>query len=179
MKSAKNGDRINILCEVKLEDGTVCYKNEEKNPLEFVLGEGNFLPEIESTLQGMKEGETKTITVEPEDAFGPYIDDLVVEVPKDVFDPEVELEVGSKIKINVPSGKSYYGTVKELTEENLQLDLNHPLAGKKIIITVTLESIEDKEKPSTEKKSRFQLKKPKKQHNVKKRKSNFNPLKTK
>ena len=127
----------------------------------------------------MKDGETKTITLEPKDAFGQYIDDLVLETPKDVFRYDVDLDVGSRVKIDAPSGKTYYGTVTKLTEETLTLDLNHPLAGKKIMITVTVVSIEENQQPSTEKKSWFQLKKTKKPQKVKPKRSTINPLKTK
>ena len=179
MKVVKEGDKVSISCEVKLENGDICFKNEEENYIQIVVGEGKFFPLIENELKNMEEGETKTITLEPKDAFGPYLDDLVMEVPKDVFRYNVELEVGSRVKIDAPSGKKYYGTVTKLTEDTLTLDLNHPLAGEKIIITVIVSSIEENQESSTEKKSFFQLKKPKKGQKVKPRSSTLNPLKTK
>ncbi|MCK5113093.1 MAG: hypothetical protein KAQ84_06065, partial [Thermoplasmatales archaeon] len=111
--------------------------------------------------------------------FGPYINDLVLEIPKDVFRSDVELDVGSRVKIDAPSGKTYYGTVIKLTEKTLTLDLNHPLAGKKVMITVTVASIEENQQPSTEKKPRFTLKKTKKPQKVKPKRATVNPLKTK
>lgn len=179
MKVVKEEDRVSISCEIKLENGDLCFKNEEENYIEVVVGEGKFFPLIENELKEMEEGGTKTITLEPKDAFGPYINDLVMEVPKDVFRSDVDLDVGSKVKIDAPSGKTYYGTVTKLTEETLTLDLNHPLAGKKIMITVTVASIEENQQPSTEKKSWFQLKKTKKPQKVKPKRSTINPLKTK
>ena len=179
MKVVKEGDRVSISCEIKLENGDLCFKNEEENYIEVVVGEGKFFPLIENELKEMEEGGTKTITLEPKDAFGPYINDLVMEVPKDVFRSDVDLDVGSKVKIDAPSGKTYYGTVTKLTEETLTLDLNHPLAGKKIMITVTVVSIEENQQPSTEKKPRFTLKKTKKPQKVKPKRSTINPLKTK
>jgi len=180
MTIAKKGDIVNIKCEIKLEDGFLCYKNDEKNPIEFQIGEGNFFPKIESAILEMEEGETKTIALEPEEAFGPYIDDLVVEIPKDLFHTKegVEIGVDSKVKINAPSGKVYYGIVSEISEYGLKLNLNHPLAGKKIIITLNLESI-IKEPLETKKKSMFQLKKTKKTKNKKSTKSTVTPSKTK
>ena len=184
MTTAKKGDIVNIKCEIKLEDGFLCFKNEEENPIEFKVGEGNFIPKIESTILEMEEGETKTINLEPEEAFGPYIDDLIVEIPKDLFHTKEGVNVGvdSKVKINSPSGKTYYGVVTEVTEDGLKLNLNHPLAGKKILITLTLESI-IKEQPETEKKSMFQFKKTKKKSTKKKpskkSKKSSTPSKTK
>ncbi len=179
MKVVKDGDKVNISCEVNLENGDLCFKNEEEKYIEIVVGEGKFFPIVENELKDMEEGETKTITLEPKDAFGQYIDDLVLETPKDVFRYDVDLDVGSRVKIDAPSGKTYYGTVTKLTEETLTLDLNHPLAGKKILITVTVASIEENQQPSTEKKPRFTLKKTKKPQKVKPKRSTVNPLKTK
>ncbi len=179
MKVVKDGNKVNISCEVKLENGDLCFKNEEEKYIEIVVGEGKFFPIVENELKDMKEGQTKTITLEPKDAFGQYIDDLVLETPKDVFRSDVDLDVGSRVKIDAPSGKTYYGTVTKLTEETLTLDLNHPLAGKKILITVTVASIEENQQPSTEKKPRFTLKKTKKPQKVKPKRSTVNPLKTK
>lgn len=179
MRIVKDGNKVNISCEVKLENGDLCFKNEEEKYIEIVVGEGKFFPIVENELKDMEEGETKTITLEPKDAFGQYIDDLVLETPKDVFRYDVDLDVGSRVKIDAPSGKTYYGTVTKLTEETLTLDLNHPLAGKKILITVTVASIEENQQPSTEKKPRFTLKKTKKPQKVKPKRSTVNPLKTK
>ena len=85
MKTIKEGDTVQIVCEAKLEDGELCYKNDEQNPLELVIGEGKFFPVIEKALEEMTEGESKAITLEAEDAFGPHIVHLVIKIPKSVF----------------------------------------------------------------------------------------------
>ena len=175
MKVVKEGDEVSLSCEIKLENGDICYKTEEENYLNVVVGKGRFLPVVENELKNMQEGETKTIYLEPKDTFGSYIDNLVIEVPKDNFRYNVELDINSRVKINAPSGKTYYGTITKISDDNLTLDLNHPLAGKKIIFTLKVISIED-EKTSKKKKSLFKSKKPKK---PKSKKISFNPLKTK
>ncbi|HID25632.1 MAG TPA: hypothetical protein EYP23_04130 [Thermoplasmata archaeon] len=144
MKTVKEGDTVQIVCEARSEDGELCYKNEKENPLELVVGEGKFFPVIENELKDMKVGEVKTVTLKPEDTFGPHLDDLVIEVSKEALRSDVELKVGSRIKINTPSGKIFYGTVIEVKEETLTIDLNHPLAGKKLVFTITVISIEEK-----------------------------------
>jgi peptidylprolyl isomerase len=141
MKNIKDGDTVQLLCEAKLESGELCYNNDAKDPLELVVGEGKFFPTVEEALHEMTEGETKVITLEAEDAFGPHIDDLVIKVPKSVFKTEVTLEVGSRIKIDVPTGKSFIGTIIAMDEQTLTLDMNHLLAGKRIIVKVTVISI--------------------------------------
>jgi FKBP-type peptidyl-prolyl cis-trans isomerase 2 len=141
MNAIKEGDKVGLLFEAKLENGTLCFKNEKENPLVLVVGEGKFSPTLERELKDMREGETKTVTLEPDEAFGQHIDDLVVEVPKEAFRPDVNLVVGSRVSINATSGKTVYGIVIEAKEDTFTIDFNHPLAGKKIIFTVTVVSI--------------------------------------
>ncbi len=147
MKNIKNGDTVQLLCEAKLENGELCYTNDAQNPLLIIVGEGKFFPNIEEALHEMTEGETKTITLEAEDAFGPHIDDLVIKVPKSVFKTDVTLEVGSRIKIDVPTGKSFIGTILMMDDQTLTLDMNHLLAGKRLIVKVTVISIEKQTEP--------------------------------
>ena len=141
MKVVKDGSKISITCEAKLEDGAVCFQNSQDDPLEFIVGEGKFFLPIENRLKDMKEGETKTITLEPDEMFGPHLAELVMEVPKNVFKPEADITVGSRIKIDAPSGKVFYGTVTDVKDEAIVLDLNHPLAGRKILWVITIISI--------------------------------------
>ncbi len=137
----KEGVKVNILYEVKLETGEIVLKTEEEQPLEVVVGDGNIPKSIEKILIDMKEGETKTIALESTEAFGPKIDDLIVDLSKEEFDSQVELEVGSRVSINSPEGKRFMGTVLEVKDENIFVDFNHPLAGKNLIFTVTIVSI--------------------------------------
>jgi len=149
MKNIKEGDTVQLLCEAKLESGELCYTNDAQNPLVLVVGEGKFFPTVEDALQEMTEGETKVVTLEPEDAFGPHIDDLIIKVPKSVFKTEVTLEIGARIKIDVPTGKSFIGTIIAMDEQTLTLDMNHILAGKRLIVKVTIVSIGKEENKST------------------------------
>ena len=106
MTSIKEGAKVQLLCEATLDTGEICYKNDAENLIEIVVGEGKFFPVIEKELCEMTEGESKVVTLEAEDAFGPHLDDLVIKVPKSVFKPEVTLEIGSRVKIDAPTGTS-------------------------------------------------------------------------
>jgi len=141
MTTIKEGDRVQIICEAKLENGEVCYKNDKDNLIDLIVGEGKFFPAIEKALQDMKEGDTKTLTLQPEEAFGPHMDDLVIKVPKTAFRPDCDLAVGSRVKIDAPNGKSFVGTVLAIDDQTYTLDMNHLLAGKRIIVTVTVVAI--------------------------------------
>ena len=89
----------------------------------------------------MKEGESKTVALEPAEAFGPKMDNLIIDLPKEGFDTQVELEVGSRVSMNSPEGKRFTGTILDVKEEKISVDFNHPLAGKSLIFTVTIFSI--------------------------------------
>ena len=141
MKTIKEGDKVQILCEAKLENGELCYKNDKENLIELVVGEGKFFPVIEKALQEMKEGDIKTLTLQPQEAFGPHMEDLVIKVPKTAFRPDAELTVGSRIKIDAPNGKSFIGTVLAIDDQTFTLDMNHLLAGKRLVVTVTVITI--------------------------------------
>jgi peptidylprolyl isomerase len=141
MTSIKDGTTVQILCEAKLDTGEFCYKNDAENLIEIVVGEGKFFPVIEKALCNMAEGESKVIILEVEDAFGPHMDDLVIKVPKSVFKTQVILEIGSRIKIDIPTGGSYVGTIVAMDEQTFTLDMNHLLAGKRLVVNVTVVSI--------------------------------------
>ena len=141
MTIVKEGYKVSILFEAKLESGEIVLKTEEEKPLEVTIGDGAIPKSIESALVDMKEGESKTVTLEPAEAFGPRIDDLVIDLPKEGFGPETILEVGSRISMSSPQGKTFIGTVKEIKDENVTVDFNHPLAGQSLIFTVKVVSI--------------------------------------
>ena len=152
-KTVKEGDKVYISCEAKLENGIVCFKSEEDETVDFIVGEGEFHPRVEKALIDMQEGENKTLSLEPEEIFGHYVDGLVKELPKESFIDGIEVNKGSKIRINTPSGKTIYGTLKDEKDETFTIDFNHPLAGKKILFNMTLISKEDKDSIDTSKKT--------------------------
>jgi len=141
MQVIKEGVKVNILVEAKLDSGEIVLKTEDEKPIEVVVGDGNLPKSIEKILFDMKEGETKSINLEPTQAFGPKLKELIVDLPKKGFDPSSELDIGSKVKINTPDGKVLVGIILEDKEDFISVDFNHPLAGKNIIFTVKVVSI--------------------------------------
>lgn len=141
MKVAKEGDKVQLLYEAKLEDGTILHKNKKEDPLEVVVGEGKIFPAIENQIKDMKQGETKTIPLKPEEAFGKHRDDLIFITPKNKIQTHDELVIGSRVMLKMSSGKEITGTVTETEGNNLKIDFNHPLAGRNILFTLTILSI--------------------------------------
>ena len=142
MDAVKEGLKVKILFEAKLENGQTVLKTEEENPLELTVGEGTIPKSLDAALVDMKVGESKTMTLEPSEAFGPVVDDLIVDLPKDGFGAETELESGSKVSINSPEGKNFIGTIVEVKDDKVKADFNHPLAGRSLVFTVTIVSID-------------------------------------
>jgi peptidylprolyl isomerase len=142
MDVIKNGDKIQLLCEFKLEDGTICFKNEKEKPLVFIVGEGKFFPAIESKLIDMKKGETKKVNLDPKDAFGVYNEKLVAEINKKNISTAAELNIGSSVQMKTASDKIIQGKITDIKDDSITVDFNHPLANKNIIATFTILSIE-------------------------------------
>lgn len=144
MQDIKDGDKVKIKYEAKLENGEQCFPEDKDNTIELVIGEGKIFPPVENGLREMKEGETKTITIEPNDAFGPHLDNLIIDAPRSSFKTDSDLSVGMRIKIDTPTEKVFYATIIKVTDSAITLDLNHPLAGKKLMFTVTVIAIQKK-----------------------------------
>ena len=142
MAVAKESSKVKILLEGKLEDGTVFDKTEKDRPIEFIVGEGRMLPEIENAVKGMKTGEKKSIKLKPEDAFGPRRDDLVKDIPRHAITLDKEPKVGATLLVKSPEGRTFSATIVKVEKETLRIDFNHPLAGKNVIINIELLSVE-------------------------------------
>jgi len=132
---AKDGDTVSIHYTGKLEDKTVFDTSENREPLEFTLGDKNLIPGMTNGVRGMKVGESKTITIPQEEAYGPYNDKLVFEVPTKNLPPGIK----SGTPLKDPQGNMVI--VKEVKEDKTVLDANHILAGKTLIFDIKLVSI--------------------------------------
>ena len=132
---AKNGDKVSIHYTGKLENQEVFDTSESREPLEFTLGEKNIIRGMNDAVVGMKVGESKTITIASKDAYGPYNDKLVFEVPTKNLPPGIK--AGTPLRD--PQGNMVM--VKEVKGDKSTLDANHILAGKNLIFDIKLVSI--------------------------------------
>jgi len=138
MVQAKAGDSVKINFKGKLEDGSVFANTAESEPLEFKLGEGKIIPGIEDAVKGMNVGESKSVKVPPEQAYGQRREELVEEVGRDKFPKDVEPKVGQKFEIPQQQGQPMVVTVIDVSELAVKLDGNHPLAGKDLTFDLEL-----------------------------------------
>jgi peptidylprolyl isomerase len=138
MSQAKSGDTVKVHYTGTLRDGTLFDSSRERDPLEFTLGEGNTIPGFENALVGMALGESKTVVIAPEHAYGERNEDAVQEFPREMMPAELELEIGVRLKAQAPDGQPMVLTVAAFDDETVSLDANHPLAGEELTFEVEL-----------------------------------------
>ena len=139
---AKNGDTVQVNYTGKLADGTVFDSSQGRDPLEFTLGRGDMIPGFEKEVLGMKVGDKKTFTIPSDEAYGPHLDNLVIEVSRDRLPGNVTPEVGMQLVMSAPDGKTIPATITKVTDNtSVTLDANHPLAGKDLTFDIELVKI--------------------------------------
>jgi len=141
MTEAKNGDKVRVHFTGYLEDGAVFGSTMDEEPFEFKLGEKNMLPGFENAVIGMEKGETKTISLPPEEAYGDHKKELVHMMERSGFPPEINLEIGKRLSVRTQDGKQTVVTIKDFTEDKIVIDENEPLAGKTLTFKIELVEI--------------------------------------
>jgi peptidylprolyl isomerase len=141
MPKAKTGDTVKIHYTGRLEDGTVFDSSADRDPLEFTLGQQMVVAGFEKGVEGMEPGESKEVTIAPEDGYGEHNPELTVEVARKQMPPEIELEVGLMLEVPLEDGGAQRVVVSKFDDEKITLDGNHPLAGKTMIFDLNLVEI--------------------------------------
>ena len=138
MPEVINGTKVKVHYTGKLSDGSVFDTSREREPLEFTVGSGQVIKGFEDAVIGMNQGDTKTVTIKPNEAYGEYRDDMVVTVGKDQFPDDIDPKVGEQLQIKQKDGQEFLVRIKEINENNVTLDANHPLAGHDLIFEIEL-----------------------------------------
>lgn len=125
------------------EGGELLDRSVEGNPLSFVFGEGSIIPGLEKELEGMEAGEDKEVVVKPEDAYGPKDPNLIQQVPRERFEAGSDLEVGMSYTGRTDAGQIVNFRVVGMDDSNVEIDLNHPLAGMTLRFEVTVTEVVD------------------------------------
>ena len=105
-------------------------KAENGEAIQFIQGAGNILEALEEAISGMKVGDMKHVTIQPEDGYGEYEEDAVDEVPREEFPKEIPLEPGVELQMQDTDGDYHYAVIESVDEKNVFMNFNHPLAGK-------------------------------------------------
>lgn len=142
MKKIQVGDSVIVNYTGKLEDGTIFDSSltEGREPLSAKLGEGKLIKGFEDGLIDMSIGETKTIEIEPENAYGSYNELMIAEIPRQNI-PE-SVKVGETLQGMSPQGPVIVKVI-EVRDDVIIIDANHPLAGKKLIFDLEVVSISE------------------------------------
>lgn len=141
MSKAKSGDKVRIHYTGKLDDGTQFDSSAGREPLEFDLGGGGVIPGFDSAVDGMAVGESKSVKIESEEAYGPRHEELIQDVPKTELPDDIELSVGLQLQAQSPEGQVMRFMIAAITEEVITLDGNHPLAGQTLNFDIELVEI--------------------------------------
>jgi peptidylprolyl isomerase len=139
--TVKNGDKVKVHYTGKFEHGEVFDSSENRDPLDVEVGAAQVIKGFEDALVGMEEGEKKTISIPPDQGYGPHDPSLLIDIPNAQIPKEVTPEVGMKLRLNDDKGQSVLVTVSEIGEESIKLDANHPLAGKVLVFDLELINI--------------------------------------
>jgi peptidylprolyl isomerase len=135
MATAKKGDNVQVHYTGRLPDGTVFDSSEGRDPLSFEAGGEEVIPGVSAAVVGMQEGEEKTVTLPPEQAYGPHRPELQQKVPREAL-PE-DVKVGDRLQAQA-GDQQIPVWVKELGKEHGLVDANHPLAGMTLVFDLKM-----------------------------------------
>jgi peptidylprolyl isomerase len=141
MAQAKMGDTVKVHYTGKLDDGTVFDSSADREPLQFTIGSGNIIPGFEQAVVGMSLGDSKTEKIPIDQAYGPYVDEMVVTIERRQMPADLEPEVGQQLQIQQPNGQIIPVVVTDVSDSQVTLDANHPLAGEDLIFDINLVEI--------------------------------------
>ena len=133
MTQVQSGDTVVVHYTSRLDDGGVFETSEGREPLEFKAGSPELIPGVSNAVMGMTTGDKKTVTVPPEEAYGPHRPELTSRVPLTELPDDVEL--GDQFRVE-GSGQDLRVFVSELTDDEALLDANHPLAGRTLVFDI-------------------------------------------
>jgi peptidylprolyl isomerase len=138
MTEARNGDTVRVHYKGTLDDGTVFDASAEREPLEFRIGERRIIPGFEQAVVGMNPGESRRTKIPAGEAYGPHREDLVLVVERDQVPEHLDPQVGQQLQIRRPDSEAFVVTVTEISESQVTLDANHPLAGQDLTFEIEL-----------------------------------------
>jgi peptidylprolyl isomerase len=136
----KAGSKVTFHFAMKV-DGKVVQDSHGQQPMQYVQGSGQVFRQLETSLEGLKAGDKKSVTLKPEEAFGPRDAAAVQTVPKANIPGADSLRVGQTIS-GSNGGQRFNATVMKITKDDVTLDLNHPFAGKPVTFDVEIVSVE-------------------------------------
>ena len=141
MTTPNNGDTVTIDYVLKRGDGEVVGTTEQTGAQQVTLGQNQIFPQIEEALTGMAVGDSKSVDIASDKAFGPRSEELVIDIPRANLPPEPAPQPGMALNAQSPDGQPMTLYILEVSDEAIKADGNHPLAGEDVTFDVTLRDI--------------------------------------
>ena len=135
-EKVKKGDTISVHYTGKFEDGEMFDSSKGQSPLIFTVGAGQLIPGFDKAVIDMSPGEKKMVTVPPAEGYGEHNKELIVEFPRTGVPEEMELAVGMQVQLKDKDGNPAPAVVTAFNDETVNLDVNHPLAGKTLVFDI-------------------------------------------
>lgn len=132
----EEGDTVRVYYRGTLDDGSEFDSNIGGDPLHFTLGLGMMIEGFEKAVLGMAVGEKKTVTIPADEAYGPYLEELIFEMDREQFPPAIE--VGHNVQLSSQEGQTFLARIVEITDTTVTLDANHHLAGEDLTFEIEL-----------------------------------------
>lgn len=139
--AVKKGDKVKVNYVGTYDDGTEFDSSkhgDHDHPIEFIVGEGQVIKGFEDAVLGMEKDEEKTIRLEPKDAYGEHNDELIKKIKRKSLPADQKPKKGMQIVLSTPEGQQFPAQITEVTDEDITIDLNHPLAGKALNFKLTV-----------------------------------------
>ncbi|WP_011580810.1 MULTISPECIES: FKBP-type peptidyl-prolyl cis-trans isomerase [Chelativorans] len=141
MRQARAGDVVRVHYRGRLTDGTEFDSSDGREPLEFQVGGGQVIAGFEKQVEGMEVGETSTVTIPANQAYGERDERQVQSVPRNTMPDNLDLQVGTRLTATTRDGKQIPLTVTDVNDEQVIVDANHPLAGQDLVFDIELVEI--------------------------------------
>ncbi len=140
----EKGQKVKVEYTGTFEDGEVFDSSEKHGqPLEFICGAGQMIPGFDAAVVGMEKDEVKDITLNPEDAYGDHNEQLIQKVPIDQLPKDPVPAVGMMLAVGLPNGQQLPAKITEVTEADVLIDVNHPMAGKTLKFNIKIVEFSD------------------------------------
>ena len=139
MRKAQYGDTVKVHFSVYHGNRIQFATTFGEEPMELAIGDGKLIECFEQSIVGMAEGEKKTVSFEPNQAMGERKPELLAKFSRiEIPEQSEDLEVGRKVEVEDSKGNTIFGTITQLSDQEVTVDANHPLAGKTLEFDIQL-----------------------------------------
>ncbi len=140
------GSRVTMYFTLSMKNGIVADSTNPNEPMTFTMGDGSLIHGLEMAIMGLKPGEKQSVELDPLNAFGFSDPDNIHNLPRSEFSADLPVDPGTVISFSTPSGDEVPGTIREVTDDNVKVDFNHPLAGQDVIFEVEIVDVQPAQK---------------------------------